>query len=278
MSAKKIKNFASRALSTRHQNVAAFCGFSLEPSGLLFEYCEVRLARRTIHTLSELIQIVTEDRQFVFRERLSYCHQAIEGLMYLHQNGIIHQDVKPENMLVSGSPSAISVKLCDYGEMSYFKETCATSTRIKPGFVGLTLTYVAPEICLIKVVKPTKETDAYALGISTFEIFSGLKNAWEKTFAIQDNYLLIESLKKGGRPDSIYLDEKYDENDCQLIKKMLEVLWVEKNLEKVSCFFLNLFCSEYKTVSTFLNFHENCCITLRACTKSVIIEHKLKTS
>ena len=90
MSAKKIKNFASRALSIRHQNVVAFCGFSLDPSGLSFEYCEVRLAGRTIHTLSGLIQIVTEDRQFVFRERLSYCHQAIEGLMYLHQNGIIH--------------------------------------------------------------------------------------------------------------------------------------------------------------------------------------------
>ena len=135
MSDKKIRNFASRALSIRHQNVVAFCGFSsLEPSGLSFEYCEVRLAGKAIHNLSELIQIVTEDRKFYFHERFSYCHQPIEGLMYLHQNGIIHQDVKPDNMLVSGSPSAISVKLCDYGEMWYFKETCATFTRIKPGF------------------------------------------------------------------------------------------------------------------------------------------------
>lgn len=141
----------------------------------------------------------------------------------------------------------------------------------------MTLTYVAPKICLNKVVKPTKEIDAYALGISTFDIFSGLKNAWEKTFAIRDNYLFIESFKKGGRPDTTCLDEKYDENDFQLIKKMLEVLWAQKNSEKI-CFFLNLFCSEYKTVSIFLNFHENCCITLRACTKSVINEYKLKTS
>ena len=121
-------------------------------------------------------------------------------------------------------------------------------------FFLLTLTYAAPEICLEQIKKPAKETDAYALGISAFEIISGLKNAWEKPFALRNNHLLTGALKKGRRPDTTYLDEKYDENDCQLIKKMLEVLWTQKKLQKISCFFLNLFCSEYKTVPTFLKY------------------------
>ena len=244
LSKRKMKKLVTRLLSVCHRNVVGFVGFSLKPAAVSFEYCEVCIGQDEVHTMKELIEIFQDENYvsfFGFDKRLSYCHQAIEGLIHLHKNKIIHQDVKPSNMLVSGPPDAIIVKLCDYGEMSVFKETYLTDTRIDGDYRGMTITYIAPEICLELVEKPTTKTDAYALGISTFEIFSGLENAWEKTFAKLDETLITNAIREWKLPKTGYLYKTYDEEEVKFINEILEKLWTDKILDEVTHFFLNFY-------------------------------------
>ena len=239
---KKIKALVKQLVHLHHKNVVALCGFLLKPSAILFEYCQVCIDDEIINNVRDLIETFHETnyKSCGFEERLSYCNQAMEGLIYLHTNNIIHRDVKPLNMLVSGPRNAIVVKLCDFGEVYAFKQTYIGSSLTSEGVKGMTLTYIAPEVALNKV-SPSRDTDAYALGISAFEIFSGLKNAWMKNFAdVPVECMLTEALRKGELPKTTCLYKMYGTRDAQLIEKILAKLWTERNLKEVTSFVLKL--------------------------------------
>lgn len=239
----KIKNLVKQLVDIHHKNVVALCGFFLTPAAILLEYCQVCIDDEIVNNMKDLIEAFheTDYKLCGFEERLSYCNQALEGLIYLHTQNIIHRDVKPLNMLISGPLNAIVVKLCDFGEVYAFKETYIASTLTQEGLKGMTLTYIAPEKIFNKTKGASTDTDAYALGISAFEIFSGLKNAWINNFnCVPVDGMLTEALRHGELPDTTCLYEMYDTRNAQLIEKILAKLWTERNLNEVTIFLLKL--------------------------------------
>ena len=53
-----------------------------------------------------------------------YCLQACQGIEYLHLNNVIHSDIKPANLLVSGTNDRITVKVTDFNDIAKFKQNC----------------------------------------------------------------------------------------------------------------------------------------------------------
>ena len=106
-----------------NDNVVKLCGFSTKPSALLFEYIRVNVDGEKVHNLSLFLSIFNDNTYFNFKERLNYIFQATKGLIYLHNNGVVHRDFKPSNLLVSGSLNEISVKVADFDGMLLLKET-----------------------------------------------------------------------------------------------------------------------------------------------------------
>ncbi|HKG34949.1 MAG TPA: serine/threonine-protein kinase [Solirubrobacterales bacterium] len=112
-------------------------------------------------------RVLAEDRLGV-EEAVRIVAQVAAGLDALHAAGLVHRDVKPANVLLSGRPGAEHAYLTDFGVA---RNVAGTSGLTKTGrFVG-TLDYVAPE--QIRGGEIDARVDVYALGCMLFKLLTG---------------------------------------------------------------------------------------------------------
>jgi polo-like kinase 4 len=81
-------------------------------------------------------------------EAASYLHQILQGLQYLHNNGIMHRDLKLSNLLLSADFKA--VKICDFGLAADIRNE-ETGEEIEHRTLCGTPNYIAPEVRLDKL-------------------------------------------------------------------------------------------------------------------------------
>src|SRR6266487_2150885 len=94
-------------------------------------------------------------------------HDIALGLGAAHRRGIVHRDVKPQNVLIGIDGS---IKLTDFGIVSMYKD--ANAERITTSGMTLgTVQYFAPEQAQGEIVSPA--ADVYALGIVMYEMLTG---------------------------------------------------------------------------------------------------------
>ncbi|MBP5505939.1 MAG: serine/threonine protein kinase [Bacteroidales bacterium] len=94
------------------------------------------------------------------KERRRICAELLSVMAYLHRKGVIHNDLKPDNILIGRSSG--SVKLIDFG----FADD---DTHVAKALGG-TRQYAAPE--LIKDGRADARSDVYSIGIILRDIFS----------------------------------------------------------------------------------------------------------
>jgi serine/threonine protein kinase len=95
--------------------------------------------------------------------------QAALGLQHIHQQGLVHRDVKPGNLMLTPSGR---VKVLDLGLARHLHESAREEQITSPGELLGTPDYMAPEQCLDShAVDP--RTDVYALGCTLYELLAG---------------------------------------------------------------------------------------------------------
>ena len=89
---------------------------------------------------------------------------VLGGLAVAHHEGLVHRDVKPENVLISDDGD---VKIADFGLVRAIAEAKITSTSVILG----TAAYLSPEQVSTGDAGPA--SDVYAVGILTYELLTG---------------------------------------------------------------------------------------------------------
>jgi eukaryotic-like serine/threonine-protein kinase len=104
-------------------------------------------------------------------QRLSI--EICNGLQTIHQAGIIHRDLKSQNVMLASRNGSTCAVLMDFGlARELATPTSATLTDVtKPGAIVGTPKYMAPEQFEGKELTPA--TDVYALGIVLYELVTG---------------------------------------------------------------------------------------------------------
>jgi serine/threonine-protein kinase len=104
---------------------------------------------------------------------LSLADQAAQGIQDAHNRGIIHRDVKPENIFVIPTPQGERVKIVDFGISKIF----SAEDGVKLTQTGVTVG--TPQYMPVEQLRGVKDldgrVDVYALGIVIFEMLAGVR-------------------------------------------------------------------------------------------------------
>lgn len=174
-----VKREARTLSQLNHPNVVTVYGFGVhdETTYMAMEYVEGR-------TLAAAIRAnLPQDRAAV----LHVLHQIASALSHAHGVGVIHRDVKPENVLITAWGSdPWHVKVADFG-LAQLADARAASPAGTPG-------YIAPE--QLRGRPADARADVYGFGALAYELLTGVRPYG----ALRGVDLLSEQLKRDPRP------------------------------------------------------------------------------
>jgi serine/threonine-protein kinase len=154
----RFRREARSAALLSHPNIVAIHDWGSTTSGTYFMVMEFVRGRN-------LRDLLSASERLEPQQALEVILQVLAALDHAHRKGIVHRDVKPENVLVTPEGS---VKVADFGLARALAEARVTQA---PGTVTGTVQYLAPEQIQGEPADP--RTDLYALGIVAYELLTG---------------------------------------------------------------------------------------------------------
>lgn len=145
-------------LSLEHPHIATCQALAHGPTGqrqLVLDYCEGGTLRSLLEAAVPLS----------LQECLAIVSEILQALMAAHHQGIVHCDIKPENVLLSIVPGGWQVKIADFG-IARLSHEAAT---VDGNFSG-SPAYMAPERFYHQ---HPMAADLYAVGIILYELLMG---------------------------------------------------------------------------------------------------------
>ena len=112
-----------------------------------------------------LIDYLIESEFFTESDAAIYTHQLIEAIAFLHANSVVHQDIKPDNIVIVSANDKLRIKLIDFG----IAKECSESADYL-SIQGTTI-YSPPEVLCFEPTNSSR--DMWSTGVSTFVLLSG---------------------------------------------------------------------------------------------------------
>ncbi|MBA0725546.1 hypothetical protein Golax_022127 [Gossypium laxum] len=210
---KEFKSEVHVLRTARHENLVMLVGSCSEGNHRLLVYEYVCNGSLDLHLSKH------SRRPLSWQKRVKIALGTAKGLKYLHDNNIIHRDMRPNNILVTHEFEPL---LGDFGLARTQHEDSDKSSETMTRVVG-TLGYLAPEYA--ECGKVSTKTDVYSFGVVLLQLITGMKTT--------DKRLGGKSLVGWARP--LLKDRNYpDLIDQRILDKhdVHQLFWMVRVAEK----------------------------------------------
>ncbi len=140
-----------------HRNVVRVFNYYLYPEKktgyILMEYI-----------LGENIEVFIQENPHLINDIFL---QTVNGFRYLEENGILHRDIRPDNILINENGE---VKIIDFGSC-YSKGIAEIATPLDDHGILGTASYSAPEVVITG--KSTVQSEVFSLAVLAYEMLTG---------------------------------------------------------------------------------------------------------
>ncbi|HEX4949208.1 MAG TPA: SUMF1/EgtB/PvdO family nonheme iron enzyme, partial [Blastocatellia bacterium] len=170
-SRERFQREARAAAKLHHPNAVVVHDFGQDPDGTTYIVMELLEGR-------SLRQVLSEDHRIAPARAVSIVRQACAAIEAAHRLGIIHRDIKPDNIFLLDSHDGVPhVKILDFGIAKLLDKTNDTGeidpTLTQVGTVIGTPNYMSPEQCQGESLDA--RSDVYSLGVVMYEMLTGVQ-------------------------------------------------------------------------------------------------------
>lgn len=160
---KRFRLEAKAAGRIHHPNAVRVTDFGVTPE-------------RIVYLVMELVQgqslrsLMRNEKRLDYLRTVNIVRQICGAVDAAHRGGVIHRDLKPDNILIEKVHDTERVKVLDFG-IAKLKETKTDAFLTQAGTIIGTPQYMSPEQCQGKNLDPA--SDIYSIGILLYEMLSG---------------------------------------------------------------------------------------------------------
>ena len=154
---------------------------------------------------------------------LSIASQIAGAIDYAHSRGVIHRDIKPDNVLFESDPNG-RVALADFGIAVILGAVQRDITAVGNNFAG-SPGYLAPE--LVEGAQPSPQADLYSFGIVLFEMIS-------KTVPFDENLNILALIRAKVYQDAPDIRTFRSDVSSDTAKRLAQVLARDPSLRPAS--------------------------------------------
>jgi len=165
----RFRREARAAGRIRHPNAIQVTDFGVTGERIVYLVMEIVDGK-------SLRELIDKQGAFDYRRAVNIMHQVCAAVEAAHQSGVIHRDLKPDNIVIKRVGNTERVKVLDFG-IAKLKEKSTSSAAgpqqnlTEAGTIIGTPQYMSPEQCHGRELDP--RSDIYSLGIILYEMLSG---------------------------------------------------------------------------------------------------------
>src|SRR5688572_322299 len=147
-----------------HPNIVGVSDFGVLDDGALYLVMEA-LEGEPLSALME------RDKRIPWPDSLTIIRGVLAGLKHAHDKGVVHRDIKPDNIFLARKDGAQVIKILDFGIAKLYAGNADDPAMTRAGLTVGTPAYLSPEQAVGGAITPA--TDLYSTSVVLYEMLTG---------------------------------------------------------------------------------------------------------